>query len=390
MQKGFRIGRIFGIDIRIDWSWLLIFVMVTWNLGATFGEFHSDWSATLQWGLAVVAALLFFGSVLAHELAHSLVARSRGVPVRSITLHLFGGVSNIQRDPDNPRGEFLMAILGPVTSFVIGIILLSIAGASGGPIAAMQKPEEIIAELGPVSMMLMWLGSINVTLGIFNLIPGFPLDGGRVLRSILWAITDDLRRATRWAAWVGQSIAWLMIIAGVSMAFGTRIPFFGTGVANGLWLAFIGWFLNSASARSYRKIVVQDILEGVPVRRMMRTDPPTVSPGVSIDSLVHEHVMGTDDHAFPVLKDGQVAGIVTLDDVRSVARGDWQSTQARDIMTPIDDLTAVKSGSDAAEAMTKLSARDVRLLPVMSDGGLAGVLRRRDVIRWLQLQSEAV
>jgi CBS domain-containing protein len=174
------------------------------------------------------------------------------------------------------------------------------------------------------------------------------------------------------------------------MAFGTRIPFFGTGVANGLWLAFIGWFLNSASARSYQKIVVQDILEGVPVRRMMRTDPPTVSPGVSIDSLVHEHVMGTDDHAFPVLKDGQVAGIVTLDDVRSVARGDWQSTQARDIMTPIDDLTAVKSGSDAAEAMTKLSARDVRLLPVMSNGGLAGVLRRRDIIKWLQLQSEAV
>ncbi len=389
MQKGFRIGRIFGIDIRIDWSWFLIFIMITWNLGSMFGEFHSDWSTMLQWGLSIVAALLFFGSVLAHEMAHSLVARSRGVPVRSITLHLFGGVSNIQRDPDSPGGEFLMAILGPITSFVIGVALLGIAGASGGPIAAVQKPEEIISNLGPIAMMLMWLGSINVTLGVFNLIPGFPLDGGRVLRSILWAITDDLRRATRWASWVGQAIAWLMIFGGVSMAFGTRIPFFGSGVANGLWLAFIGWFLNSASARSYQKVVVQDILEDVPVKRMMRTDPPTVSPDVSIDNLVHGHVMGTDDHAFPVLSDGQVVGIVTLDDVRSVAREDWQSTQARDIMTPIDDLSVVASDGDAAEAMNKLSARDVRLLPVMSDGSLAGVLRRRDIIRWLQLESEA-
>ncbi len=389
MQKGFRIGRIFGIDIRIDWSWFLIFIMITWNLGSMFGEFHSDWSTMLQWGLSIVAALLFFGAVLAHEMAHSLVARSRGVPVRSITLHLFGGVSNIQRDPDSPGGEFLMAILGPITSFVIGVALLGIAGASGGPIAAVQKPEEIISNLGPIAMMLMWLGSINVTLGVFNLIPGFPLDGGRVLRSILWAITDDLRRATRWASWVGQAIAWLMIFGGVSMAFGTRIPFFGSGVANGLWLAFIGWFLNSASARSYQKVVVQDILEDVPVKRMMRTDPPTVSPDVSIDNLVHGHVMGTDDHAFPVLSDGQVVGIVTLDDVRSVAREDWQSTQARDIMTPIDDLSVVASDGDAAEAMNKLSARDVRLLPVMSDGSLAGVLRRRDIIRWLQLESEA-
>jgi Zn-dependent protease/predicted transcriptional regulator len=388
MQGGIRIGRIFGIDIRIDWSWLLIFLLVTWNLGTTLGQFHSDWGVTLRWGLAVSAAVLFFGSVLAHELAHSLVAQSRGLPVLSITLHLFGGVSNIERDPDSPQGEFWMAILGPITSIVLGGILLFIAGVRGGPMAAVTNPSEVISRLRPVTMMLLWLGSVNVTLGVFNMIPGFPLDGGRVLRSILWAITDDLRRATRWGSWVGQGIAWLMILGGVSMAFGARIPVLGSGFTNGLWLAFVGWFLNSASAQSYQKVVVQDILDGVPVKRMMRSDPPTVSPEVAVSRLVHDHVMGTDDHAFPVLDQGKVAGIVTLEDVRSVSRDAWDATNVQEILTPIEQLTAVRQDQGAAEAMNKLSDRDVRLLPVLSDGTLAGVLRRRDIIRWLRLHSE--
>lgn len=390
MRKGIRIGRIFGIDIRIDWSWLIIFLLVTWNLGTMFGELHGDWRTTLQWGIAVIAALLFFASVLAHELAHSLVAKARGVPVRSITLFMFGGVSNIQREPDNPGGEFLMAILGPLTSIVIGFILVSIAGVSGGLSATLQNPSEVIGQLNPATTLLLWLGSINMTLGVFNLIPGFPLDGGRVLRSILWSLTDDLRRATRWASWVGQGIAWAMIISGISMAFGAQVPFFGSGLSNGLWLIFIGWFLNGASARSYQKVVVQDILEGVPVRRMMRTDPPTVSPDIPVSSLVHQHVMRRDDHAFPVLESGRVVGIVTLDDVRAVNRDEWDRVAVQNIMTPIDELAAVETNSDAAEAMKMLSGRDVRQLPVLRDGQLAGVLRRRDIIQWLHLESEAM
>ena len=389
MAKGYKIGNILGIDIRLDWSWLLIFVLVTWNLGATFGEYHGDWSLFLQWGLAVTAAVLFFSSVLAHELAHSLVARSRGIPVRNIKLHLFGGVSNIQRDPDSPQGEFLMAIVGPLTSLALGFLLLIGAGVSSQPLETVRQPAEAISRLQPVPMMLIWLGSVNVILGVFNLIPGFPLDGGRVLRSLLWSLMDDLRRATRWASRVGQSFAWLMIFGGVSMAFGYRIPFFGSGVASGLWLIFIGWFLNSASAQSYQKVVVQDILEDVSVKRMMRKDPPTVSSGVTIDSLVHEHVMGTDDHAFPVLDDDRLVGIVTLDDVRGVSREAWSQTLAREIMTPRKDLTTVKADSGADEAMNKLSVVDVRLLPVVRGQELVGVLRRRDIIRWLQLESEA-
>jgi CBS domain-containing protein len=279
--------------------------------------------------------------------------------------------------------------LSPITSLVIGGLLVWIAGLSAGPLgAAMAEPAEAISRLNPLSTLLLWLGSVNVILGIFNLIPGFPLDGGRVLRSILWAVTDNLRRATYLASLVGHGIAWLMVGSGIAMAFGIRIPFFGTGFVNGLWLAFIGWFLHSASAQSYQKIVVQDILEGVPVARMMRSDPPTCSADCSVSRLVHEHIMKTDDQSFPILDNGRLIGLVTLQDVRGVSRDAWDTTTIRQIMTPVDQLTVVTPDEDAADALNKLTQRDVRQLPVMRDGALAGLLRRRDIIKWLQLESE--
>ncbi len=388
MRSGFGIGRIFGINIRIDWSWLLIFFLITWNLSAAFGQLHSDWGAGLTWGVAIVAALLFFASVLAHELAHSLMARARGVPVRSITLFLFGGVSNIQRDPPSPMAEFLITIVGPITSFVIGGVLLLLAGLGTGGLDTGGDPNRMIAQLSPATTLLVWLGSINVIVGLFNLIPGFPLDGGRVLRSILWGITDDVRRATRWASWVGQGIAWLMILGGISMVFGVQLPFFGTGFINGLWLAFIGWFLNGAAVQSYQQVVIRDVLEDVPVSRMMRTDPPTVPPAISIDTLVDEYVMRQDDHAFPVLEEGRFVGLVTLDDVRSVSRERWGSTTVGDIMTPLSELVTTTPQEDATDALNKLSERDVRQLPVMQNGQLVGLLRRRDIVKWLRLHAE--
>jgi Zn-dependent protease/predicted transcriptional regulator len=389
MKSGFRIGRIFGINIRIDWSWLVIFALITWNLGATFGETHADWSTTLRWGMAVLAALLFFVSVLAHELAHSLVAQARGVSVRSITLHLFGGVSNIQREPDSPQGEFVMAILGPITSLVIGGVLLWIVGLSAGLAGnGSLNIERMLTQMSPLMTIFSWLGSVNVMVGLFNLIPGFPLDGGRVVRSILWAVTDNLRRATRWASWLGQGIAWMMIIAGITMVFGARIPILGTGLGNGLWLSFIGWFLHTASVQSYRQVVIQDILEGVPVERMMRTDPPTCSPDCTVSNLVHEHIMKSDDQSFPVVDNGRFVGLVTLDDVRGVSRDEWETTSVRQIMTPSDQLIEVTLQEDAADALGKLARADVRQLPVVDNGSLAGLLRRRDIVKWLQLESE--
>lgn len=391
MGKGVRIGKILGININIDWSWLFIFFLVTWNLTAVFGQFHSDWSVSVRWGTALVASLLFFASVLAHELAHSLVARTQGVPVRNITLFLFGGVSNIQRHPPSPRAEFLITIVGPLTSFVLGLIFALLSGISAGSMQmTMGQSQEIISQLNPVAMLLLWLGSINILLAVFNLIPGFPLDGGRVLRAILWAIMGNVRRATRWASWVGQTVAWLFIVAGIAMIFGVQVPFFGTGVVGGLWLAFIGWFLNSASVQSYRQMVVQDILEDVPVREIMRSDPPSVRSDHTISQLVHDHVMGTDDHAFPVVDHGHLAGLVTLSDMREVDRDHWESTTVQEVMTPAEKLVSIQVDDEAAEAFNKLMRQDFRQLPVTEGEQLKGVLRRRDIIKWLQLHSEEI
>lgn len=382
--SGFRLGRILGIDVYVDWSWLFIFFLVTANLSAVLSQAHAQWIPGLRWGAAAFAALLFFASVLAHELAHSLVARSRGIPVRSITLFLFGGVSNIQREPASPRSEFLMAIVGPLTSIVIGGLLLLLARSVVGPLTADVGDPAVLARLGPVASVLLWLGSINLMLGFFNLVPGFPLDGGRVLRSLLWALVGNLRRATHWASRVGQAIAWLMIVAGASMIFGARVPLLGEGLVNGLWIMFIGWFLNNAAAQSYRQVVINDILGGVPVVRLMRTDPPTCTPQCTVSSLVHDHVMTSDDHAFPVLDGGKLVGIVSLDDVRKVPHSTWDVVTVEQIMTPAAKLIVIGPEEDAAEALNKLAQYDIRQLPVLQGGEMIGLLRRQDIVRWLQ------
>lgn len=391
MGNNLRLGKIFGIKIKINWSWLFILVLITWNLTNAFGSMHSDWSPGTRLTVSFLAAVLFFVSVLAHELAHSLMARARGVPVSGITLFLFGGVSSIQRHPDSPMSEFLITIVGPLTSIFLGIIFILFSGVGIGSLGEnVVDPADLISQLGPVTTLLLWLGPINIVLGVFNMIPGFPLDGGRVLRSILWKITDDIRKATRWASWVGQSIAWLMIIGGVSMIFGAQIPFFGSGLIDGLWLAFIGWFLNSAAVQSYQEIVVQDILEGVQVSEMMRSDPPTVGGNETISTLVHGYIMQKDDHAFPVVDEGSLKGVVTLEDVRGVPEEDWEQVLVNEIMTPKADLVTVAADEDASDAFTKISQQSVRQLPVMEGEKMVGVLRREEIVKWLRIHADTM
>jgi Zn-dependent protease/predicted transcriptional regulator len=388
MRNGWHIGRLFGINIYVDWSWLLILLLVTGNLATGFAQVHPNWGPGLIWIVAIVAALLFFASVLAHELAHSIVARAQDIPVRNITLFLFGGVSNIQQDPRSPRAEFLMAIVGPITSIVIGVICLLAAGALVRlPAGAAANPGSLFAALDPLTTLLLWLGPINILLGIFNLVPGFPLDGGRVLRAALWAATGNVRTATRWAAWVGQAIAWLLIFTGIAMIFGVQVPFFGAGVVNGLWLAFIGWFLSSAARQSERQVVIHDMLEGIPAARLMHSNVLAVPPMISVGELVYRYVMGTDEQAFPVLDGDRLLGLVTLEDIRKVAREAWDTTAARDIMTPADQLAVVRPQDDAATALDKLMEHDAATVPVIADGHLLGLIRRRDIMRWLQLQA---
>lgn len=390
MHSGIHIGRIFGINIYIDWSWIFIFLLVTWNLGAgVFPDLHPQWGTALVWGTAIIASLLFFASVLAHELAHSIVAKSQGIPVSNITLFLFGGVSNIQREPTSPTAEFVMAIVGPLTSLVLGVIFLFLSGTMATGLSVLSgDPAGALAQLNPLSTLLLWLGPINILLAIFNLIPGFPLDGGRVLRSILWAITKNLQVATRWASWVGQVVAWLFIIAGISMIFGISIPFFGTGFISGLWLAFIGWFLNSAAVQSYRQLVIEDLLGGVSVTQLMRANTPTVTSSLPVSALVHDHIMGTDERAFAVVDNDRLVGLVCIEDVRKAQRAQWDTTTVNQIMTPLSQLVIATQSEDASKALNDLAGRDVNQLPVVEGGRLVGMLRRSDIIRWLQLHSE--
>lgn len=383
---GLRMGKIFGIRVVVDWSLFIAVWLVTVGLASgTFPAWHPDWSAGLRWGVALAAALLFFGSVLLHELSHVLVGRAFGLRVDHITLFLFGGVANIEREPDTPRAEFLMAVVGPLVSVGFGFLCVLVgAWLAGGPTG---DPAAVMRGLGPLATVLFWLGPVNIVIGLFNLLPGFPLDGGRVLRAILWRATGSLERATRWATAAGQGIGLLLVFVGICMSFGVRVPLFGTGLVSGLWLAFLGWFLAGAAAASYQQLVLTALLAGVQVRRIMRRDVAVVSPELTVARFVDEFLMRSDQRGFPVVLGGQLVGLVCLDDVRKVPRDDWGAVRVGDVMTPASVLEVVTPEEDVAEAMRALGRRDVEQLPVVQGGQLLGVLRRRDILRWLELQA---
>jgi Zn-dependent protease/predicted transcriptional regulator len=387
MGNGFHLGRIAGIDVRVDWSLLIVFFLITFSLAAVlFPAWHPDWSPGLSVTMALIAAVAFFASVLAHELSHALVGRSRGIVVRRITLFIFGGMAHMENEPRNWRAELWMAIVGPITSLVLGGIFLLLAGLFVNPGAVTpEHPELTLAALGPVPTVLAWLGNINIILGLFNLVPGFPLDGGRVLRALMWGITGDMHRATRWASQGGQFFAWLLIAGGAAMMLGVRIPFFGAGLVPGLWLAFIGWFLNNAALISYRQLLVREVLEDVPVGRLMQTRFTRVPPDIRVDTLVHEHLLGTDQRAFPVFEDSHFLGIVCLHDIRSIPPGEWPQTRVAQIMTPAERLAYADAHEDAAAVLERLAKRQVNQLPVLERGELQGFVRREDIMRWLSL-----
>jgi Zn-dependent protease/CBS domain-containing protein len=379
---------LFGIRLGFDASWVIIVLLMTWSLTLGFSRWHPDWSPIVAFGTALLAALCFFGSVIVHELAHSLVARRFGIPVESITLFLFGGVSNIEREPPSPKAEFLTAVVGPLTSIALGVVLLAIdAVIVRVPSDAVMDPSAAVARLGPLATLVVWLGPINLIVGVFNLIPGFPLDGGRILRSIIWAATHDLHVATRWASAVGQAFGWLFIFLGVAMAFGAHVPFFGQGFAAGLWLAFIGWFLSSAAAQTWRRQLVHAMLEGMTVARLMRVDVPVLAPGTPVGTFVGTWLSRGDDRAVPVADEsGHLLGVVTLADVRSAPREAWEATPVSEVMTPADRMPAVVApGEELAAAFEKLSRADADQLPVVDGGRLVGMLYRRDLGRWIEL-----
>ncbi|MBI2939882.1 MAG: site-2 protease family protein [Chloroflexi bacterium] len=370
MESSLRLGRLGGIEIGVNYSWIIIFGLVTWSLAAhVFPETYPGWSVETYWLIGALASLLLFVSVLAHELAHSFVAIARGMPVRSITLFLFGGVSNIEREPDEPLDELLVTIVGPLTSVVAGLVF-------GG----------LLFLLGPGSpylhAMFSYLAAVNFLLAVFNLIPGFPLDGGRVLRSFLWWLTGNLRQATQLAATVGQGIAYLFMFGGLYIVF--------TGsFLQGIWLIFIGWFLASAAEASARQVTVQEMLRGIPVDRVMNPSPVAVHPDVTIQHLVDSYVLQRNIRALPVVVGDQLIGMVTLADIRHVPREQWDNVLVHEVMRGIDELAVAHPGEDLADALRMMGQRDLNQLPVVDEGRrLVGLVSRSNLIRYLQVREE--
>lgn len=330
--------------------------------------------------------MLFFASVLAHELSHALVGRAAGIRIRRITLFMFGGMAHMDSEPPSWRAELLMAAIGPLTSLALGIAFLVLAALVSGPIGVdPEDPGKSLAALSPLASLLTWLGPVNILLAVFNLVPGFPLDGGRVLRAIIWGLTGSLRRATRLASATGQGFAWLLMATGLMMIFGLQVPVLGGGLLGGLWLMFIGWFLNNAALVSYRQLLVKETLEDVPVARIMQTRFTRVDPRTTVNRLIEEHLMASGQRVLPVEDDGRFLGMVCLQDLARSERGARDRTTAADIMTPVANLACVSVRQDAAEALALLAQRNVNQLPVLDGDRLVGLLRREDVLKWLSL-----
>jgi len=373
MPASIRLGRVGGIPIALHYSWFIIATLITLSLEAHFRSTEPDWGMPIIWMTSVMTALLFFVSLLAHELAHAIVAQARGLPVRSITLFALGGVAQIEKDASTAKTEFLVAIVGPFTSLVIGFACIGIAWSMGWSVGDGAG--------GLIAAVLGWLGSINVALALFNLIPGYPLDGGRVLRALIWWKTGDADRSTQAAAKVGQAVAFAFIAVGIVRYFG------GAGIG-GLWIAFIGWFLLQAARESYVQVGLAHAFKGVRVADVMTRDCPTVEGWMNVQNFVEHELLRTGRRCFMVVDKGVIAGLVTPHEVKQVERAQWPFKTLDDIMRPLQDLQSVTPETPLSSALESMSRHDLNQLPVVSNDHLEGVLSRADVLAYLQTHAE--
>jgi len=373
MKAQIKLFRIFGIQIGLHYSWLLIAVLIVFSLAGQFAATNPQWGANIIWGVSLLTALLFFATIVIHELSHAAIAKTRGLPVRSITLFALGGVAQIEKEASDAKTEFWMGIAGPITSALIGLICLGIAAGIG------WNPSN--HHQSPWAAMLGWLGVINLALAVFNMVPGFPLDGGRVLRASIWWITGDASRATRIATGVGQLIALGFIIVGL-------FRFFNGAGFGGLWLTFIGWFLLDAARSSYAQFETIERLRGVRVRDVMSSDWPIIDGKTSLQTFVDDHLLRSAKRCFVVEEDGRVVGMITPHEVKDVNRQKWPQLSVHDAMLPLTKLHAVKPGTSLTEALETMGREDVNQLPVMNNTHLDGIISRSHILRLLQTRVE--
>jgi Zn-dependent protease/predicted transcriptional regulator len=367
------LGRIHGIEIRLHLSWFALALLLVLSLSAHFESAHPDWGRGVVVLSSVITSVLFFVTLVLHELSHAAVARRNALPVESITLFALGGVARIRRDAADARTEFWMAIAGPLVSALIGALTLGLALTLGWSPAA--EPNS------PVLATLVWLGYINLSLAVFNMIPGFPLDGGRVLRAALWWMTKDADRSTWAAAMVGQIVGGLLIFTGL-------FRFFGDEGLPGLWMALIGWFLLSAAGASLRQSQTWQRLRGVRVCDVMARDCAFVDGRTSVQEFVERHLQHPGPHCYVVLERGRPAGLVTPQDLRALRRERWPFVTLDAVMQPLDRLKAVSAETSLRESLEAMVEEDVSQLPVIDDGHLEGVVSRGSILGFLKTRAE--
>jgi Zn-dependent protease/predicted transcriptional regulator len=373
MRSNIKLGKISGIEIGLHYSWFIIAALIAFSLGEHFRQVNPNWSTTQIWMAALITAVLFFVTLLLHELSHSLVAQARGLKVKEITLFALGGVSQIQDEPADAKTEFWVAIAGPIASLIIGFGCLAIAAGFGW--RPSTEPRTV------VTAVLVWLGYINIGLAVFNMIPGFPLDGGRVLRSIIWAITKNADGSTRTAARVGQVVAFLFILYGIWGFFK------GAGI-NGLWMVFIGWFLMDAAKASYAQVDTTAAFRGLRVSDVMSHDCVIVNRGMSLQEFVDTDLLRSGQRCFAVEDHGRLVGLITPRDVGAIPRERWNMTTVREAMRPLEELHVITPDTQVLDALKLMAGNDVNQLPVVANGTLQGIVSRSHLMQLLQARSD--
>jgi Zn-dependent protease/CBS domain-containing protein len=372
MKPNVTLGRLFGVEIGLHFSWLLIALLIALSLSDHFHALNPSWGPIVIWATALLTAALFFATLLLHELSHAWMARRCGLATRSITLFALGGVAQIEGEPADAKSEFWIGIVGPMASVAMGVLSLALAVAFGW--SPTGQPGT------PLLAMLVWLGFINMALAIFNLIPGYPLDGGRILRGAIWWVTKDADRATRLAARIGQGVAVCFIAFGV-------LRFFGGEGVGALWISFIGWFLFQAAGASYANVDLASGLRDVKVQDLMTRDCETVDGRTNLERFAQDYLAGSTLRCFIVEEDNRILGLITPSEVALVERAKWRFTTIDDVMRPLTELRAVTLATPVLEALAAMGQDQVNQLPVLEGSHLEGVLTRGSVMQFLQARA---
>ena len=369
MGRSIQLGTIFGIPFRLDYSWFIIFILVAVSLSYVyFPTQYATWPPAMYWVIGIGTSLLFFASVLAHELSHSLVSMAGGIPVKSITLFIFGGVAHVGREATRPQQELWMAAAGPLSSLAIAALFYGL--------------YLLIAGINVyVAALALWLAIINAFLAVFNMIPGFPLDGGRVLRSIVWMITGDYMRATRIATYGGYGVSFLFLGGGI-------VFILLGGWFDGLWFLFLGWFLNNATRATYQQVRLRHALKGFSARDVMARECPAVSPHLTLREMAQGVLLTSHSPCFLVADDGRVRGMLTLRQVRRVPREEWLTTSVAQAMTPVEQLSTVRPDDDAVSVLERMEEERLEQAAVIEEGRVLGIVDHDTIVRFAQRLSE--